>query len=190
MKKSTPNQHNNKAHHGNHTVNLESLLAEIRTTLDSYDDIVFAVLYGTAARGLSGKRSDIDIAVAAGYSAAGNADAGPSETGQSVVNRSAAEQGSGPSSNSPYPHSLSPEHKVSLLLDLEKTLGRKVDLLDLATAHGVILTEVLTKGEIIVNKRPLVYAELMKKMLFYNEDMLPNYRMMLRARAEKIAQGN
>ena len=149
----------------------ENLLSAIREVLVSHLEIVFAVLYGTAAKGMLNARSDVDIAVAADF---------PTDT----------ERGSSLETPCGQGNTLSPEYKVNLLLALEKRVGRSVDLLDLRTAYGVILTEVLTKGKIIINKKPEVYAGLMKKMLFYNADMLPNYRMMLQARAKKIARGD
>ncbi len=150
----------------------ENLLSAIGEVLVSYPEIVFAVLYGTAAKGALNARSDVDIAVAA--------DMLPTDT----------ERGSSLETPRGQGNTLSPEYKVNLLLALEKRVGRSVDLLDLRTVYGVILTEVLTKGTIIINKKPEVYAGLMKKMLFYNADMLPNYRMMLQARAKKIARGD
>ena len=82
------------------------------------------------------------------------------------------------------------EYLVDLQLSLAKDLGREVDLIDLPRINGLILTKVITKGIKIINKKPELLAYHMKRMLFYNADMLPNYKMMQMAKLKRFAYGS
>ena len=79
---------------------------------------------------------------------------------------------------------------ADLQLDLSEVLKRDVDLLDLSRLDGLILMKVLTSGQKIVNKKPELLARHIKRMLFYREDMYPNYRMMQEAKIKRFAYGS
>ena len=55
--------------------------------------------------------------------------------------------------------------------------------------NGLILKQVITTGKKIINKKPDLLAQYIKKMLYFNEDMLPNYQMILKAKAKRFAHG-
>ncbi len=81
---------------------------------------------------------------------------------------------------------LSPEVLVKLNLELSKLLNREVDLVDLNNISGTILTQVLTKGTVLKKENIGLYAELIRKMLYFEEDMAPNIRYILDYRREKF----
>ena len=60
--------------------------------------------------------------------------------------------------------------------------GRPVDVVDLCSADGLILSQVLTTGKIILCADRMLYAMLIKKMLFTNADMMPYHRRILAER--------
>jgi predicted nucleotidyltransferase len=63
--------------------------------------------------------------------------------------------------------------KVALIEDLALLASRPVDLVDLQTAGGLVLQEILTKGIPIYKTDSHLYAELIKKMLFNEADFMP-----------------
>ncbi|MDP0500435.1 MAG: nucleotidyltransferase domain-containing protein [Verrucomicrobiota bacterium JB022] len=81
---------------------------------------------------------------------------------------------------------LTVEQRLELMRDLAVAVGREVDLLDLHDSTGVILTEVLTKGTILLKRDTAAYSELIRRMFYYNEDELPNLRMILNERRRRF----
>lgn len=74
----------------------------------------------------------------------------------------------------------------ALNLEISKILNREVDLVDLNCISGTILTQVLTKGTVLKKENTVLYAELIRKMLYFEEDMAPNIRYILDYRREKF----
>ncbi|GAB6178661.1 hypothetical protein JCM16814_35530 [Desulfobaculum senezii] len=71
---------------------------------------------------------------------------------------------------------LSLEARLDIILELSLALGREVDVLDLHTAHGLILRQILTKGTVALKRSTVAYARLMKRMLLDYADMEPMRR--------------
>lgn len=76
------------------------------------------------------------------------------------------------------------EKLAGLNLALSAAAGREVDLLDLNTAGGMILTEVLTTGERLKMTDEELYVGLIRKMHYFQADMAPNIRYILDKRRE------
>ncbi len=81
------------------------------------------------------------------------------------------------------------EKLAKLQLALEKELQNKVDLVDLSTINGVILQQILCKGERVICTDQSLMVPYIKKMLYFQEDMMPNYTMILKKRAEAFIHG-
>lgn len=81
---------------------------------------------------------------------------------------------------------LEPEHLMTLNLRLSKLTGREVDIIDLNNTEGTILTEVITKGAVLKKQDTNLYADLIKKVIYYEEDMADNIRYILKHRQEKF----
>jgi len=81
---------------------------------------------------------------------------------------------------------ISPDILAALSLELSKLLNREVDLVDLNSISGTILTQVLTKGTVLKKENTILYAELIKKMIYFEEDMAPNLRYIFDYRREKF----
>lgn len=81
------------------------------------------------------------------------------------------------------------DYLAELQLAIAERLGTEVDLLDMARLNGLILRQVITTGKKILNKNPDLLAHYIKKMLFFSEDMYPNYQMILKAKAKRFAHG-
>lgn len=77
---------------------------------------------------------------------------------------------------------LQPEEKWRLIEDLAALCGRPVDLVDLRQAGGSILREALVKGRVIYCHDRILYAELIKRMLFHEADFEPYRRRILAER--------
>lgn len=75
---------------------------------------------------------------------------------------------------------------LSLNLELSERLHREIDLVDLNKVSGVILSQILTKGRLLFNKRPDLYCRIIKKMWYNQSDMMPYYRMILKARRNRM----
>jgi hypothetical protein len=81
------------------------------------------------------------------------------------------------------------ESLVDLQIALSSDLEREVDLVDLSAIEGLILSEIFRKGKVLIKKDPSLYACYMRKVIYFNEDMLPNIRMILEKRASRFANG-
>ncbi|MEK7691324.1 MAG: nucleotidyltransferase domain-containing protein [Bdellovibrionota bacterium] len=65
---------------------------------------------------------------------------------------------------------LSVEERVDLAAQVAQAVGREVDLVDLKAAHGLILEEVLTKGQMVIKRDSRLHAELIKRMWLEKAD--------------------
>ena len=79
---------------------------------------------------------------------------------------------------------------AELQLCLSEELGREVDLLDISRLNGLILRNVISNGIRVINTSPELLAYHIKRMLYYSEDMFPNYRMMQNAKLKRFAYGH
>jgi predicted nucleotidyltransferase len=68
---------------------------------------------------------------------------------------------------------LTPEERVDIHQALEKRIGRRVDLRDLSTLHGVILQQVLCNGRVVKKENPEYFEEKLREMVFYMQDIYP-----------------
>lgn len=83
------------------------------------------------------------------------------------------------------PSLLTAESKSRLIEALALETGRPVDLIDLQTTYGTLLHQILTKGKVIYCTNHTLYAELIKRMLFNQSDMMPYYYRILEERRKK-----
>lgn len=81
------------------------------------------------------------------------------------------------------------EYLVDLQLQLSVKLGYEIDIVDMNNIEGLILSEIL-KGIILIKKDNPLYAGFIKKSIYFNEDLLPNIRMILMKRARRFAGGH
>jgi predicted nucleotidyltransferase len=65
---------------------------------------------------------------------------------------------------------LTADELVSIARDLARIARREVDLVDLSTARGALLTEILVKGERLYQTSPEETARLLKRMWYDRED--------------------
>lgn len=64
-------------------------------------------------------------------------------------------------------------------------LGREVDLLDLRSAHGLILREALCRGRLVLCRDRGLFAALIQRMLDEQEDFHPQLDRMLASRVAR-----
>ena len=98
--------------------------------LQTKDDLVLGILFGSVAAGRANPSSDVDLAVL---------------------------------SSAP----LSTERRIELTQELGSALGRSVDLVDLRSASGIIVKELLTEGVVLKNADPDLFAN--RLLRFYLE---------------------
>ena len=84
---------------------------------------------------------------------------------------------------------LHAEEKLILTQTLGERLGREVDLVDLRAASGVLLKQILTKGKILIKRDDGAYAELLKRMIYNQEDYMPYFQRALKERMERFVNG-
>jgi uncharacterized protein len=84
---------------------------------------------------------------------------------------------------------LSMSKRITLMNQLNMVLHKEVDVIDLQAINGVLLHQVLTTGNIILNRNPTIYAMLMKKMLFEQADFMPYYFRLIGARRKRFLGG-
>jgi predicted nucleotidyltransferase len=81
---------------------------------------------------------------------------------------------------------LSAKQFLDLKTHLTSTLHRDVDLIDLNKVSGLILKEALHSGEVILKRDVQIYARLIKKMIYNQEDMMPYFNRILKQRREQF----
>ncbi len=80
------------------------------------------------------------------------------------------------------------ETRLELTVALSERLHREVDLVDLQSVSGLIMTEALCKGVLVRNTKPETYAELIKKMWYHEADFMPIYRRIMAERTRRFLQ--
>ncbi|WP_411329928.1 type VII toxin-antitoxin system MntA family adenylyltransferase antitoxin [Desulfovibrio desulfuricans] len=80
---------------------------------------------------------------------------------------------------------LSPEARLELMAELSLAVKREVDLVDLSTAWGLILRQVLTTGSLALKRSDTAHAMLLKRMLFDQADMEPLRRRIIEKNLER-----
>jgi predicted nucleotidyltransferase len=80
-------------------------------------------------------------------------------------------------------HPLDTVETMKLISDLAKASGRPVDLIDLSTVGEPLLGQIIAGGRRIVGSNTL-YAELLLKHLYNQEDFVPYQRRILKERRE------
>jgi predicted nucleotidyltransferase len=86
-------------------------------------------------------------------------------------------------------NSFSREFLADLQLTLSNEIRQEVDLLDMSRLNGLIHMKVITNGIRVINKKSELLAYHIKKMLFFREDMYPNFQMMQKAKVKRFAHG-
>ncbi len=76
----------------------------------------------------------------------------------------------------------SSETLADLNLSLAEMVNREIDIVDLNSLGGTILT----KGLILKKEDTVLYADFIKRMLYFEEDMAPNIRYILDYRRERF----
>lgn len=88
-----------------------------------------------------------------------------------------------------FDHPLNAEQKMSLISRLEGRLQRDVDLTDLFDLSGTILKQVLRKGRVLIQTKTGVLAELIRKMIYNQTDMMPYVSRTLIERQQRFIHG-
>jgi len=84
---------------------------------------------------------------------------------------------------------LSDSDLVTYYIKAVDLLRREVDLSDLRTAKGVFLKEILTTGEILLNKNSEFLGIKAIKMIDYQSDLAPSINSMLKRRLKLAING-
>ncbi len=84
---------------------------------------------------------------------------------------------------------LSVEKRMEIALQLSSCLGCEVDLVDLNRLNGLLLSEILTHGKILIKKSDEIYAQFVKRHLYYQADFRPLFDRILKIRRERFIHG-
>ena len=84
---------------------------------------------------------------------------------------------------------LSGEKLLELVEAFTEATNREIDLIDLATATGLILKRALSTGVVVQNLDKTLYAKLISRMLFNEADMMPYFHRTLQERRKRFIDG-
>jgi predicted nucleotidyltransferase len=84
---------------------------------------------------------------------------------------------------------LDAEQKMKLISHLESQLQRDVDLVDLFNLNGTILKQILCKGQVLIQTKPEVLPELIRRMIYNQADMMPYVTRTLIERQQRFTHG-
>lgn len=76
------------------------------------------------------------------------------------------------------------EERFSLTQKLAAATHRSIDLIDLETAHGLILKQALRHGKALIPSQPLTFERLLKRMIYEQEDLQPQIHQ---AKVDRVA---
>lgn len=79
---------------------------------------------------------------------------------------------------------IPPEIRIQLIDELAVAIGRPVDLIDLDRAHNPLLQQVLAHGRLLLCHDQTRYAELIRRMVYEEADVMPYYRRILAERRQ------
>ena len=88
-----------------------------------------------------------------------------------------------------YDAPLSVRQRFSLLARLENVLEKPVDLVDLFSLHGTILKKILTTGKVLLGRGSVKHVQLLRRMIFNQEDMMPYYNRAIAERLKRFIHG-
>jgi len=86
-------------------------------------------------------------------------------------------------------HVLDATEKLELKGVLEQALLRDVDLVDLSELSGMLLKQILCKGRVVIRRDSLALAELYKRMIYNQADMMPYVIRTLEERQQRFING-
>lgn len=84
---------------------------------------------------------------------------------------------------------LNAKQKMMLISQLQSELQRDVDLIDLFALSGTILKQVLRKGRVLIQTKQGARAELIRKMIYNQTDMMPYVFRTLVERQRRFIHG-
>lgn len=79
---------------------------------------------------------------------------------------------------------LTAHARIELIDELAVAVGRPIDLIDLSQAHGPLLQQVLSTGRLIFCRNRTEYAELLRRLVYEEADVMPYYRRILATRRQ------
>ena len=80
--------------------------------------------------------------------------------------------------------SLTAEARIQLIDELAVALGRPIDLIDLTQTHCPLLQQILLHGRLLICKDRTQYAEIIRRMVYEEADVMPYYRRILAERRQ------
>jgi predicted nucleotidyltransferase len=80
---------------------------------------------------------------------------------------------------------ISFERRTEMANTLSKRAGREVDLVDLRQVTGPILREILENGRVILKRSVSLYAEILRKLWYYEADMKPYVDMIIQKQLDR-----
>ena len=84
---------------------------------------------------------------------------------------------------------LTIERRMEMIGLFSMNFHKDIDLIDLRSIHGLVLSEILTKGTPVVIKDRKLYFDLIKENVYYNQDFLPLIRRCLEERNRRFIFG-
>ena len=79
--------------------------------------------------------------------------------------------------------------RLALTDAIAEVAARPVDLVDLHEAGPLLLSEALTTGKALLRRDPNLFARLLAKMWYLNEDFMPLVRRIQDARRQRFLRG-
>jgi len=83
-------------------------------------------------------------------------------------------------------HPLSYDERIDYAQSLGSLLNRQIDLVDLSTAHGLILKEIISMNCFLGKKNEELFANLLKKLWFEEADFGPIRDKILEERRTRV----
>ena len=85
-------------------------------------------------------------------------------------------------------HPMNPQKQEQLVEKIASATGRPVDLIDLSTAGGALLRQIMRSGQMLFCKNPSLPGLLTQRLLDWQEDFEPQLTELYRARLRQFTE--
>jgi predicted nucleotidyltransferase len=88
-----------------------------------------------------------------------------------------------------YGRLLTTDEIIRKAQELSAIINKEIDLVDLLSASGLLLQQILAYRKTLVNRDSELYGRIIAKRINEEEDLMPLYEEILRARRERFLNG-
>jgi predicted nucleotidyltransferase len=88
-----------------------------------------------------------------------------------------------------YDSKLTMEERIELGQGLSRLLNKEIDLIDLRTASGILLQQIVSNRKTLINRDAKLYGDIIARQITEELDFIPLYEQLLKSKRERFING-